>query len=97
MSCMETGAPFEEVVRFLVVAFFLVSACFCFFCYYSNVAGPMGNQIMYERLHQRMFEKATDVELVCSETPDTVCIHRLSDVSGIGAENNNLWQFYGFV
>lgn len=69
VSCVETGAPFEEAVRFLVFAFFFMSAGFCFFCYYSNVTGPMGNQIMYERLHLRMFEKATDVELECFENP----------------------------
>lgn len=70
VSYIETGAPFENVTRFLIFSIVLLGVCRAFDLYYSNITAPKGNQTMYEKLHLKMFDKATDVELQCFEDPE---------------------------
>lgn len=67
---LETGAKFQEAAKFIL--FSLVFVCVCIFIciYYYQMIHPTGNQMMYEKLHLRMFEKACDVELECFENPE---------------------------
>lgn len=70
VTYIENDTPFEQVVQFLVFTIIFVSVSRLFLLYYSFITAPAGNQIMYEKLHLRMFEKATDVELECFENPE---------------------------
>lgn len=67
---LETEAPFSKMAAFFLFTFVLVSACAGICTYYDRIISPAGNQIVYEKLHLRMFEKATDVELECFENPE---------------------------
>lgn len=66
----ESGADFKEAIWFIVFTFMIIIVCMLICNYYSRLIEPMGNQIVYEKLHLRMFEKATDVELECFENPE---------------------------
>ena len=70
LGFIEEDAPFERIVIFLII---LIAALFILNFgrgYIENVTAPVGNQMMYEKLHTRMFEKATDVGLECYENPE---------------------------
>lgn len=67
---LETGAEFQRVVWFTLFTLLLLSICTGICIYYDRIIAPVGNQIMYEKLHLRMFEKAADVELECFENPE---------------------------
>ena len=59
----------------IVAAIVLGSALLLFLCggverYCEKIAFPVGNQVLYENLHLKMFEKALDVELACYENPE---------------------------
>lgn len=66
----ESGAEFKDAVWFIVFSLLIISLCMFICNYYSRIIEPAGNQIVYEKLHLRMFEKATDVELECFENPE---------------------------
>ncbi len=66
---LETGAPFSETVRFVILSVPLFVLTDVFSNYYRAVIWETGNQAMYEKLHLKLFEKATDVELECFENP----------------------------
>lgn len=70
VSYVEEGAPFEKAAMLIVVMVLLILATNIYCLYYSTMIEPAGNQILYEKLHLRMFEKATDVELECFENPE---------------------------
>ncbi len=67
---LETGAEFQEAAGFILFSFLFLSVCVFICTYYYQIIHPTGNQIMYEKLHLRMFEKATEVELECFENPE---------------------------
>ena len=67
---IENNAPFSSVVKFLIFTVIFTAICRVFSIYYNNITAPAGNQIMYEKLHLKMFQKATDVELECFENPE---------------------------
>ena len=59
----------------IVAAMVLGAALLLFLCvgvewYCEKIAFPVGNQVLYENLHLKMFEKALDVELACYENPE---------------------------
>ena len=70
MHYVETGAPFQTAALFLAFAITLMVATQIWSSYYRRLLEPAGNQILYEKLHLRMFQKAADVELECFENPD---------------------------
>ncbi len=67
---IESGAPFRQAFGFLIFSVVFLGAGYTFCTYYDKKIAPAGNQILYEKLHLRMFEKATDVELECFENPE---------------------------
>lgn len=67
---IETGAEFKDAMWFIIFSFLLLGSVNLFNFYYYCIIAPAGNQVIYEKLHLRMFEKATDVELECFENPD---------------------------
>lgn len=67
---VEEGAPFEKAAMLIAVMVLLTLAANIYCLYYGAIIGPAGTQILYEKLHLRMFEKATDVELECFENPE---------------------------
>lgn len=67
---LEIGAEFREVVVFILFSLLFLGVCTFIRAYYDRMIAPAGNQIMYEKLHLRMFEKATEVELECFENPE---------------------------
>lgn len=67
---VETGAPFQQAALFLAIAITLMALVQIWSSYYRRLLEPLGNQIVYEKLHLHMFQKAADVELECFENPD---------------------------
>ncbi len=67
---LEVGAPFSEAVQFVIFSILLFGASDIFSTYYHEITWETGNQAMYEKLHLKLFEKATDVELECFENPE---------------------------
>lgn len=70
LGFIERGRAFKEVFPFLIISVLVVFVLYLYTTYYYNVIEPIGNQKMYEKMHVRMFEKATDVELECYENPE---------------------------
>lgn len=67
---IEEGVSFEKAALVIGIMFLILVVSYIFFInYYDAVIAPAGNQILYEKLHLKMFEKATDVELACFEDP----------------------------
>jgi len=67
---IETGADIETAARFIIISLLIMGAAIIYCCYYNRVIDPVGNQILYEKMHLKMFKKATEVELECFENPD---------------------------
>lgn len=67
---VETGAEFQDAMWFCIFSFLFLGLINFICAHYFCIVAPAGNQILYEKLHLRMFEKATDVELECFENPE---------------------------
>lgn len=70
LKYVEDGASFKKVVPFLIFTVLFNFALSFYLSYYWNVTQSIGNHNLYEKMHVRMFEKATDVELECFENPE---------------------------
>lgn len=70
MGYMERGADFGEAALFLAVSLLIVGAVHVWEFYYWHYQEVAGVQIIYEKLHLKMFQKAADVELECFENPE---------------------------
>ncbi len=70
LGFVEREASFKEVIPFLVFTVAFAFGPVFYRLLFFNVIQPCANHKMYEKLHMRMFEKATDVELECFENPD---------------------------
>ncbi len=70
LGFVEREASFKEVIPFLVFTVAFEFGPVFYRLLFFNVIQPCANHKMYEKLHMRMFEKATDVELECFENPD---------------------------
>lgn len=66
---IEEGTDFKKVLFFLIIAGLFLGACGLYITIFARTVSPIGNQKLYENLHIRMYEKATDVELECYENP----------------------------
>ncbi len=66
---IEEGTDFHTVLFFLVIAGLFWGIGGLYRAVYERTVSPIGNQKLYENLHIRMYEKATDVELECYENP----------------------------
>ncbi len=92
MGYVESGASFNEAALFLAFSIAVMIIMIAWTTYYWNYKEPAGNQILYEKLHLKMFQKATDVELECFENPDfyNKYMKASSQIKGkaIGALNN---------
>lgn len=64
------GADFEDVIPFLIFSVVLMGVILLINSYINIIVEPIGNQKLYEKLHTKVFEKATDVEVECFENPD---------------------------
>lgn len=67
---IEEGESFSKVVPFLVGSVLFILLLHVYRDYFWNITQPIGNHKVYEKMHLRMFEKATDVELECYENPE---------------------------
>lgn len=70
MGYLERGADFREAALFLAVSLIFVAAANIWLFYFWHFQQAVGIQVIYERLHLKMFQKAADVELECFENPD---------------------------
>ena len=66
---IEEGTDFKTVLFFLIMAGLFLGAGGFYRAFFERMLSPIGNQKLYENLHVRMYEKATDVELECYENP----------------------------
>lgn len=67
---IEEGVAFVETIPFLVCALLIIMSGQFLQIYYWDVNEPALNQLMYEKLHLKMFHKAADVELECFENSE---------------------------
>lgn len=68
-QAIEEGKEFQSVLLFLIVAGAALGGIGLYLTVFLRTISPIGNQKLYENLHIRMYEKATDVELECYENP----------------------------
>lgn len=68
-QAIEEEKGFESVLLFLIMVGVLLGGIGLYLTLFTRVISPVGNQKLYENLHIRMYEKATDVELECYENP----------------------------
>ncbi len=66
---IEEDTDFNTVLFFLIIAGLFWGTGGLYRAIYERTVSPVGNQKLYENLHLRMYEKATDVELECYENP----------------------------
>lgn len=67
---IEEGTDFKTILLFLIIVGLFLGICGLYRSAYERTLSPIGNQKLYEKLHIRMYEKATDVELECYENPE---------------------------
>lgn len=68
-QAIEEERDFKSVLLFLIIAGALLGGIGLYLTFFTRTVSPIGNQKLYENLHIRMYEKATDVELECYENP----------------------------
>lgn len=66
---IEEDASYRDAVVFVLFSIVFLGICKLVCAYYDKLIAPAGNQLLYEKLHLRMFQKATEVELECFENP----------------------------
>lgn len=66
---IEDKTDFKTVLIFLILTGLFLGIGGFYRDFYQRTISPVGNQKLYENLHIRMYEKATDVELECYENP----------------------------
>lgn len=70
IETMESGGSFRDVFTF-IVATFLVSALTNFYHQWFNFRfKPISDTIIYEKLYEKLFRKASEIELHCYENSD---------------------------
>lgn len=67
---IEERAAFLDVLPFLVFSVLLYAVSYFIQSLDDNIIKAAGNHRIYEKLHLKMFAKATDVELECFENPE---------------------------
>lgn len=92
MGYLERKADFREAALFLVASLLFIGALNIWQFYFWHFQSAVGMQVMYEKLHLKMFQKAADVELECFENPDFFdkYMKATSQIKGkaLGAQNN---------
>lgn len=68
-QAIEEEKDFQSILLFLLIAGVLLGGIGIYLAVFMRSVSPIGNQKLYENLHIRMYEKATDVELECYENP----------------------------
>lgn len=70
LKSIENKTDFKTILVFLCVSVIGLWICNSYIDYYENITFSVGNQKLYENLHIKMFQKATDVELECYENSE---------------------------
>lgn len=67
---IETGAPFEKIIRFIGICFLVFSLSAMYTSYMQSVIVPFTDNKIYRTLYKKIYAKARNVELGCFENAD---------------------------
>lgn len=70
LDAMEHGADFTNIIILIALMLFMYLIVDGYSIWYNIKFKPISDTILYEHLYQKLFTKASEVELECYEDPD---------------------------
>ncbi|MCL2604125.1 MAG: ABC transporter ATP-binding protein/permease [Defluviitaleaceae bacterium] len=69
IDSIQYGRPFAEILRFIVIMFFIVTLNMAYRQYFSARIEPKGKEKIYRALRERLFAKAKSMDIACYDDP----------------------------